>query len=558
MIRPRRRVLSGPVTVGLGACALAIFVGWETLSGEEGQEPRAFALAGSAPVEQIAPGARPPLPVLEAFDGVGQGLFAGATAPRNPSDNSLAVGPDHIMQSVNSQLAVFTKKGARYDTTGRLLYGPVTTNALFAGFGDVCGSRPNGDAVVRYDQLARRWLVVMPIFRRAVARAPAGRAAAGMAPPGTAARAGQAADPGPAARPARISPPVPADALPAAADGSYAMCYAISSGSDPLGEYYRYVFERPLFPDYPRPAVWPDGYYLPTSTGDEVIEKHVCIVDRARMLAGQPATEQCLVVNGVNFLNNADLDGQMLPPAGAPNPMMATGGTQLRHDVDDDGIYVWQVHVDWADPASTRLTGPRKIEVAPYHYLCGGQLTDCVPQPGVERRLDAQGDKIMARLVYRNLGSHESIVAVHSVATAAGGGGVRWYEFRLDASRDPVLYQQSTYAPGESFRWMASPAIDRLGNIVLGYSFGDAAHFPGQRLTARLAADPRGLMTFGESVLAAGEAAQANTLRWQDYTQTAMDPSDDCTVWYVGDYLKQGTTSYATRIGAVRVPGCAR
>ena len=51
--------------------------------------------------------------------------------------------------------------------------------------------------------------------------------------------------------------------------------------------------------------------------------------------------------------------------------------------------------------------------------------------------------------------------------------------------------------------------------------------------------------------------AQTTTLRWEDYTQTAMDPVDDCTVWYVGDYLKAGAASYSTRIGAVQVPGCA-
>ncbi|MCC6990709.1 MAG: hypothetical protein IT181_17005 [Acidobacteria bacterium] len=540
----------------LGPGALLVVVAAALLPAVRAQEPQRAAAAGGAAIEQTVPGTRPPLPVLEAFDGLGHGLFTGATPPRNPSDNSLAVGPDHIMQTVNSQLAVFTRKGTRYGTTGRVLYGPVTTNALFAGFGEVCGSRPNGDAVVRYDQLARRWLVVMPSFRRAVVRAP-GPAAPGNAPPGDAARAGQASDPGPAARPALSPPPAPAGMPAAPADASYAMCYAISATPDPLGEYFRYVFERPLFPDYPRPAVWPDGYYLPTSTGDDVIEKHVCIVDRARMLAGQPATEQCLIVPGVNFLNSADLDGQRLPPAGAPNPMLATGGTQLHGDLDDDGIYAWNVHVDWTTPANTALAGPRKIAVAPYHYLCGGQLTNCVPQPGVERRLDAQGDKIMARLVYRNLGGHEALVAVHSVDSAAGGGGVRWYEFRLNGAREPELHQQGTYAPGTSYRWMASPALDRRGNLVLGYSFGDAATFPGQRFTARLATDPRGRMTFGESVLAAGEAAQTSTLRWLDYTQTAVDPRDDCTIWYVGDYLKKESASYATRIGAVRVPGCA-
>ena len=41
-----------------------------------------------------------------------------------------------------------------------------------------------------------------------------------------------------------------------------------------MGSYYRYEFLRPLFPDYPRPAIWSDGYYVPTSTGDDVIQKH--------------------------------------------------------------------------------------------------------------------------------------------------------------------------------------------------------------------------------------------------------------------------------------------
>lgn len=502
------------------------------------------ALAASAAVEQTQPGTRAALPVVASFDGLGADLHAGDTPPRNPSDNSLAVGPDHVMQTVNSQVAVFTK-------AGRPVYGPVGTHTFFTGLGEVCGSRANGDAVVRYDQLANRWLVVMPIFRRAVVQTAPGA----VAPPGIAARPGQASNPGAAARPG--SPPPPPASPPAMpADASYAICYAVSTTPDPVGPYHRYVFERTLFPDYPRPAVWPDGYYVPTSTGDEVIQKHVCVVDRVKMLAGQPATEQCVVVDGVNFLNTADLDGTTLPPAGAPNLVLAAGGTQLHHDLDDDGLYVWKMHVDWTNAANTAIAGPRKIDVTPYRYLCGGQLTNCVPQPGVERRLDAQGDKIMARLVYRNVGGRGSLVAVHSVDTAAGGGGVRWYELRLDASGDPQLHQQGTYAPDGAYRWMASPAIDRHGNIAIGYSFGSAAAFPGQRLAARLVDDPKGELTFRETVLAEGAASQTNTLRWEDYTQTAMDPADDCTIWYVGDYLKAGATSYSTRLAAVRLPTC--
>jgi hypothetical protein len=187
------------------------------------------------------------------------------------------------------------------------------------------------------------------------------------------------------------------------------MCYAISVTADPLGPYYRYAFERPLFPDYPRPAVWPDGYYTPTSTGDDVIQKHVCAVDRAKMLKGLPATEQCVIIDGANFLNTADVDGPAAPPAGAPNIVMAAGGTQLKNGLDDEAIFAWSFHVDWKNPSKTRIAGPQKIAVAPYRYLCGGQMNNCVPQPGTDRKLDAQGDKIMARLVYRRIGQRSRL-----------------------------------------------------------------------------------------------------------------------------------------------------
>ena len=547
--------------------------------GAPAEPPRS---AAGAAVEQTAMGTAPGAVLVNSFDGLGVG-FAGPHGPstgRNPSDNSLAVGPNHIMQTVNSRLAIFSKQGAMYDTTGEVLYGAVPNNTVFAGFTGTCEARNNGDTVVRYDQLADRWLIVMPIFRRAEARPDQPEVWSGgdtvwIAPPGV---AGQPGAPAQLFVPPAVSPAQAADAAAAAGararggargrgaragepapdppTGPYAMCYAVSATSDPMGEYYRYEFLRPLFPDYPRPAVWPDGYYVPSSTGDDVIEKHVCAVDRNRMLAGEPATEQCVVIDGANFLNTSDLEGTRLPPAGAPNIVMATGGAQLRGVVGDDGVYVWQFKVDWDNPSNTRVTGPEKIPVAPYQYLCRGQLTSCVPQPGTDRRLDAQGDKLMARLVYRNLGGRESLVAAHSVNTEAGAGGVRWYEFAVDGDHGVTLRQQGTYAPDGFYRWMASPAIDRDGNIGIGYSFGGTPHFAGQRFAGRLANDPPGLLTLRETALAEGEAAQTYGLRWQDYTQTAVDPTDDCTIWYVGDYYKKDATNYSTRIGAFRMPGC--
>ncbi|HZY84708.1 MAG TPA: hypothetical protein VFE78_07745 [Gemmataceae bacterium] len=511
----------------------------------------------SASVEQTAQGAKAAPVVVASFDGLSHGFQGpqGTASLRNPSDNSLAVGPDHIVQLVNSRMAVFTKKGAKYDTTGQVLYGPVHTGNVFKGFGDF-GDLNNGDAVVRYDQLANRWLIVMPIFRRLPFK--------NNAAPGKSGGPMQVSLPGVEGQPGPVRPlyrPAPGEKTGrpkggrGAREGSYAVCYAVSTGPDPLGPYYRYMFERPLFPDYPRPAVWPDGYYVTSSTSDNRSQRHAYVVDRAKMLKGEPAAEQGFILDGVNFLLNADLDGKRPPPPGAPNVLMAAGGAQLNKLLTDDGIYYWNYSVDWKAPAKSRLVGPVRIPVAPYEYLGGGQLTKAVPQPGTAQKLDVQGDKLMARLVYRRLADRETLVAAQSVRTAAGGGGVRWYEFEVGRDRAVKLRQQGTYAPDGFYRWMPSPAVDAEGNIGIGYSFGGATHFPGQRFAGRLAGDPLGRLTLREAVLVEGEAAQTYTHRWQDYTQTAIDPSDDGTVWYVGDYLKKGATLYSTRIGAFRLAG---
>src|SRR5215472_16624322 len=263
--------------------------------------PPAVSPEGIA-VEQTSQGTRPAVPLLESFDGLGAG-FAGPQGKinaRNPSDNSLAIGPDHIVQIVNSRIAIYSKKSKKYDKSGKVLYGAVATKSVWAGFGGVCEARNNGDAVVRYDQLAKRWLIVMPIFSKIGPDdfpRKADLAHGEPVPPGQLAKTGEASSSGGAAplpaNPAQPPPPPQrGQRPPEKKEGVWAMCYAVSTGPDPLGTYYRYAFERTLFPDYPRPAVWTDGYYVPTSTGDEVIQKHICIAERAKMLLGQPAREQ--------------------------------------------------------------------------------------------------------------------------------------------------------------------------------------------------------------------------------------------------------------------------
>src|SRR5207248_11071330 len=89
----------------------------------------------SASVEQTAQGTKPAPEIVASFDGLGDGFQGpqGTATLRNPSDNSLAVGPDHVVQTVNTKMAIFTKKGKKFDTAGKVLYGAVNTGNVFKG-----------------------------------------------------------------------------------------------------------------------------------------------------------------------------------------------------------------------------------------------------------------------------------------------------------------------------------------------------------------------------------------------------------------------------------------
>src|SRR5262249_26464671 len=151
------------------------------------------------------------------------------------------------------------------------------------------------------------WLVVLPIFRRLPFKKndPPGKAGG----PVQLSLRGVDGQPG-AARLLHQPTPQEQAANPKgnprgkAEGGSFAICYAVSTTSDPLGSYYRYIFERPLFPDYPRPAIWPDGYYVTTSTSDYISQRHAYVVEREKMLKGEDAAEQGFILDDVVFLLN--------------------------------------------------------------------------------------------------------------------------------------------------------------------------------------------------------------------------------------------------------------
>ena len=162
----------------------------------------------------------------------------------------------------------------------------------------------------------------------------------------------------------------------------------------------------------------------------------------------------------------------------------------------------------------------------------------------------------MYRLAYRNFGDHESLVVNHSVV-AGSSVGVRWYELRL-AGGTASIFQQGTYAPDSNYRWMGSIVQDQVGDMALGFSLSSSTLHPEIHYTGRLAGDAAGQMTQGEGTLIDGPGSQTGGLsRWGDYSMMAVDPSDDCTFWYVNEYIPaNGSFNWKTRIGSFKFPDC--
>jgi hypothetical protein len=419
-----------------------------------------------------------------------QGTFSVAAAP---PDTNIAVGPSDVVELVNTDLAVFNK------ANGSVRYGPVSINTVWSGFGGGCQTNNDGDPIVEYDSMANRWV----ISQFSVTTTP------------------------------------------------YLQCVAVSTTGDPTGNYNRYSFQYNDFPDYPKLSVWPDAYYITFNMfagGTSFSGGQACAYDRASMLAGASATQQCFNL-GTTFggLLPSDLSGSRQPPAGSPNYILALGANANE-------LAFWKFHTDWTTPGNTTFTGPSTIATAAYSMACAGGT--CIPQAGTSQQLDSLADRLMYRLAYRNFGDHEALVVNHSV-TAGSSVGVRWYELR-SPSTTPTIFQQGTYAPDSSSRWMGSIAMDQAGNMGLGFSVSSASLHPEIHYTGRLAGDALGTMGQGEGTIFNGAGSQNGGLsRWGDYSAMSIDPSDDCTFWYANQYLSAtGSFNWSTRIGSFKFAGC--
>lgn len=432
------------------------------------------------------------------FDGIGQGSY-GFTVNSAPPDTNAAIGSTQYIQWVNSAFIVFDKK------TGNKLMGPTNGSALWSNFGGPCQTDNDGDPIVKWDNAAQRWILMQ-------------------------------------------------FAVPSG--GPYYECVAVSQTADATGGYYLYAFNYTTFPDYPKAGIWSDAYYVTFNmfNGNTFQGAKLCAYDRAKMIAGLPATQQCAQLSpSYGGVLPADVDGASGVAPGAPNYLLNWTTNQLN---------LWKFHVDWANPANSIVSAPTTIPVTAFSAACGGGT--CIPQAGTNNQLDSLADRLMYRLAYRYFADgHESLVVSHSIAVGSGTkrnpakAAVRWYELR-SPNTTPVVYQQGTYAPDTTtYRWMGSGAQDKLGNIAFGYSTSSSGQYPGMSYATRAPTDALGTLS-NETSIIVGTGSQTGTLhRWGDYSTMVVDPTDDCTFWFTSEYLKaSGTFNWSTRIASFKVSTC--
>jgi hypothetical protein len=466
-------------------------------------------------------------PTLQSFVGLGVGNGGNGVPPDTNGDAS----PAHYIQWINTSWAVFNK------TTGVRISGPTPGNSFWSGFGGSCQTNNAGDPLAIWDDTAQRW--VMSQF---ITNAP------------------------------------------------FKQCVAVSTTSDPLGSYHRYEFILPVFGDYPHIGVWTDvqgsqnAYLMVTHdfnlTTSAFLGASYMAMERDKMLAGQPAA----LVRFSGLMGSYGAE-----PIHLDGPIKARAGscpTFIHFDTIDSSYLFWDMCLNWTTPASSTLsTIPQRVSA---ESSFRGNFA-AVPQLGSAVPLDSFGTHIMYRAAARTFPAGApfvtSLAVNHAVLGPQDQGGIKWVHFDLaptppvpsgellaDGFEDPILLvapapmtkkiiDEGTFVPDTMTRFMGGIAIDKSGNLGVGYSRSSATTNPTIMLSSRQLEDPAGTLRDETACTPLTTGSQTGSFsgrgRWGDYSSMSVDPVDDCTFWFTNEYYPvTANSTYSTRICSFKLDGC--
>jgi len=478
---------------------------------------------------------------VTSFEGISA---ASDVKPGHDVDPNGAIGTKQYMEWTNVAFQAYDKV-----TFNPVWSSPLTGETPWnnnANTPDCAGTAIHGDGLVLFDHLASRWIVA-------------------------------------------------GHSNPRKGSNNYYFCIAVSNTDDLTSStltWYAYEFSLnsilglnsqgvSYFPDWPKLGTWWDGYYLSFDILDPSNNYAIngvgfCALDRTNILTNSTANPMQCFKDGLYhpYLKHspipADIEGTTPPPSGRDEFFVSIQNpARDGKSIAANAVNLWDFHVDWTNPANSTFTNS-SVTVPSYtpgcYTLAKPTNTVCAPQPGINQGgkhylLDTVADRLMPRLAYRNFGSHESFLISHTVRTGKGSShqtAVGWYEFRANGSNLPVLHQSGVFSPDTTvYRFMPSIAQDKAGNVAMGYSVTNTKMHAGIRaVTWKLGSNQKKV----EQTIQAGGGDQENSADWGDYTSMTVDPVDDCTFWYVNEYLPSNETGKAvtwhTKIANFKVSGC--
>ena len=478
----------------------------------EPPEVTPVALPGGPPAPSAAavPGRNAPAPAtLLSFDGLD---FANWGAGHPPDTNG-DVGPAYYIETVNSSIGVYRK-------SDQVRVAAFTFNSFMSqgSFGNLCDTNNFGDPVVLYDTFEDRWVITdFAFFLDGSGNV--------------------------------VNPP-----------GSF-QCFAVSKTGDPVSGGWNFYSINTAggLGDYPKFGIWPDGLYMSTNMFDysargSFQNPRVYAFNKAQMYAGSPtiqvvsfnapATEFTLLPANARLQTGT-------PPPGSPNYYAVVW--QFTNAVS-----VYKFHVDWNSISTSTFTGPF-IALAPASWAIPPAS---VPSQG-GNNLDTLAVRLMMQNQYTNLGGVESLWDSHTVrGSSATQSAVRYYQTAVTGGTVAAnTTQAATHNPDTTNRFMPSVAVDRAGDLALGYSTTSGVQLPAIKYAGNLSTDPLNAITQTEVSLINGTGTQTGTcgssacIRWGDYSAMTLDP-DGCTFWYANEYYAVSGLNDLTRIGSFAFPSC--
>jgi len=414
--------------------------------------------------------------------------FAGMTSTGwIPPDCTLAVGPQHVLVSVNSSLAVYSKAGGA----------ALLQRTLTQWFANVVQGMTIFDPKALYDQHAGRWVLVALGVQRN-----------------------------------------PKNSI---------HLLSVSTTSDPLGPWRNYRFNAMLdgttatdnWADYPCLGVDNQALYVTTNmfafsgAGDFQYSK-IRVIPKAGPYSGGPAPY-------FDFVKMKNANNSM---AFTLQPCHTFGAPQIEYLVNTgfpsgNFLTVWRITNPTGTPALTRT----QVTVSPY------SLGPNADQKGGAPPLNT-GDVRVLHAVFRGDSIWTAFTTAHNWGTGANKAAIQWSQIRAAAPtlvQEGVYGNQNFHyfypATCPDNNGNVTMVFSRAGTTEFGSIF-----FTGRRSTDPLGSlQGSAMLKAGVAHYASLDNGGRN--RWGDYNGIGSDPANPRLVWFYSEFASAVDT-WATWIGS--------